>query len=64
MAALLIRRSSATLAAMYTHFIILVILCVFNFTILANALPVNAGYGIALILLSSIAAVLGKWLIN
>lgn len=55
----LVRQSSATLACVYSNFILLVILCVFNFTILANNLPVNTGYGIALILFSTIAAIMG-----
>ncbi|KAK7099659.1 uncharacterized protein [Littorina saxatilis] len=56
--AVLVRRSSATLAAIYVHFIILVILCIFNFTVLTGELPVHKGYGLALIILSTIAAVL------
>lgn len=55
----LVRRSSATLATVYTHCIILVILCIFNFTVLQNnVLPVNPGYGIALITLCTIATTL------
>ncbi|XP_076441112.1 uncharacterized protein LOC143280361 [Babylonia areolata] len=57
--AVLIKRSSATLACLYVHFILLVILCVFNFTALTNTPPLNAGYGIALIFFSVVAAVLG-----
>ncbi|KAL8590450.1 hypothetical protein ACOMHN_011663 [Nucella lapillus] len=57
--AVLIKRSSATLACLYTHFILLVILCVFNFTVVVNFLPVNMGYGIALIFFSVIATILG-----
>lgn len=55
-----IRPSSALIATLFTHFIIFVVVAVFNFSIVDNALPINFGLGISLMVLSLTALLLGK----
>uniref|UniRef100_A0A2C9JHS2 Threonylcarbamoyl-AMP synthase n=1 Tax=Biomphalaria glabrata TaxID=6526 RepID=A0A2C9JHS2_BIOGL len=53
-----IRPSSALIATLFTHFIIFVVVAVFNFSIVDNALPINFGLGISLMVLSLTALLL------
>ncbi|GFO03329.1 yrdc domain-containing protein, mitochondrial [Plakobranchus ocellatus] len=54
-----IRSSTATIATLYTHAIIFVVVAVFNFSIAQDELPINVGYGLALLLLSLISLLMG-----
>ncbi|XP_050402013.1 uncharacterized protein LOC126818585 [Patella vulgata] len=54
-----ISRSSATTAGSYCAFVILTLVCIFDFWAPASRLPVNVTYGITLILLSIISLLLG-----
>ncbi|KAK3771661.1 hypothetical protein RRG08_047915 [Elysia crispata] len=54
-----IRSSTATIATLFAHTIIFVVVAIFNFSIVANELPINLGYGLALILLSLVSLLLG-----
>ncbi|CAL1546487.1 unnamed protein product [Lymnaea stagnalis] len=55
----IIRPSTAVIATLYTHFIIFVVVAIFNFSIVDNTLPINFGLGISLLVLSLVSLLLG-----
>ncbi|XP_048255486.1 uncharacterized protein LOC124112776 [Haliotis rufescens] len=55
----LIRRTSATVAGLYCTFVTLLVVCIFNFSVTNNTLPINVAYGAVLIVLSILSIIVG-----
>ncbi len=54
-----IQPSTATVATVFCHVVLFVMVAVFNFSVYDNELPINMGYGISLLLASLVSLITG-----